>query len=259
MMCNYPILENTILNLARKATLLLVVVTFSAAIYFFTITIQLIMVAPKAPLSAEIVDIEWTEPEDYLLDIYEEYTSQVITMPHSDSEVKVITDKLKLPERDSGIPMLVMTFFLKHPEFNIETANLQQIQDKVDEYSEWMDSMAEGYDEIDHYHAGLLQWVKDFTADPVFYDFVYSLPLYSEELEFGEVEEAVDDAIITYSEKYDDALSSDYEAQEFFQMELSEYQQEIDSLVMKMSIALVISGFFLLIVLLFRIEQRLNS
>ena len=256
MMFNYSAIENTVINIARKASLLISVLTFFTFIYLLIITIQLISAPPEEQLqSTDPVDIVWPDSEDYLLDMYEEFSFGT-TMPHSDSDIKAITDKLVLSEQDSDIPILIVTFLIKHPDFNIDTANIQLIQDKVDEYGEWTTSMMEGYDEIDHYHAGLLQWVKDFTGDPVFYDFAYSLSLYSEELEFGEVEEAVDDAIIVYSQQYDDALTSDYEAQEFFQMELVEYQQKIDKLVMKFSAALVIFGFFLLVILLFRIEDK---
>ena len=67
------------------------------------------------------------------------------------------------------------------------------------------------------------------------------------------------DSIVAYSQQYDDALSIDYEEQELFYMALSDYQQKIDKLVMKSSVSLVIFGFFLLVILLFRIEQRLTS
>ncbi|RKZ65032.1 MAG: hypothetical protein DRQ48_12020 [Gammaproteobacteria bacterium] len=258
MMFNYSALEDTVVNIARKASLLISVLTFFTFIYLLIITIQLILAPPEEQLqSADPVNIVWPDSEDYLLDMYEEFSFGT-TMPHSDSDIKAIKDKLILSEQDSDIPILIVTFLIKHPNFNIDTADLQQIQDKVDEYGEWMTSMMEEYDDIDHYHAGLLQWVTDFTSDPIFYDFAYSLPLYGEELEFGEVEEAVDDAIIAYSQQYDSALSIDYEEQEFFQMELSEYQKNIEIRVMQTCITLGIFGFFLLLILLFRIEQSLK-
>ena len=67
------------------------------------------------------------------------------------------------------------------------------------------------------------------------------------------------DSIVAYSQQYDDALSIDYEEQELFYMALSDYQQKIDELVIKMGSTLVVFGFFLLVILLFRIEQRLTS
>jgi len=260
MMFNYSALENTIMNIARKVSLLISVLIFFTFIYLLMMTLQLFLESPKQPqsASAESVNIIWSDSEDYLLDIYGELGSYTAT-PHSANEIKPIIDKLVLSEQNSDIPILIVTFLIKHPDFNIDTADLQQIQDKVDEYDEWMTSMMEEYDEIDHFYAGILQWVKDFTGDPVFYDFAYSLPLYSEELEFGEVEQAVDDAIITYSQQYDDVLSTDYEAQEYFQMELSDYQQEIDKRLIQTSIALAIFGFFVLLILLFRVEQKLKS
>jgi len=260
MMFNYSALENTIMNIARKVSLLISVLIFFTFIYLLMMTLQLFLESPKQPqsASAESVNIIWSDSEDYLLDIYGELGSYTTT-PHSANEIKPVIDKLVLSEQNSDIPILIVTFLIKHPQFNIETADLQQVQDKLDEYDEWLASMAEEYEEIDHFHVSLLQWVKDFTDDPIFYDFAYNLSLYSEELEFGEVEDAVDDAIIAYSQRYDDAVSVDYVEQEFFQIELADYQQNIDKRVIQISITLVIFGFFLLLLLLFRIEQSLKS
>lgn len=259
-MFNYSTVENSIMNIARKVSLLITVLLFFTAIYFLIMALQLILEPPEQPQSSDPVNIVWTGTEGDLFEmyegVYEMYEGVSVTMPHSESDIKPITDQMVLSEQDSGIPILIVSFFLKHPSFNLGDADIQKIQDKVDEYDEWMTSIMEEYDEIDHYHAGLLQWVKEFTADPDFYNFVYSLSLYSEELEFGEVEDAVDDTIIAYSQQYDDALSIDYEEQELFYMERSDYQQKIEELVIKMGSTLVVFGLFLIVILLFRIENK---
>ncbi|MFW5450688.1 MAG: hypothetical protein ACKE9I_03725 [Methylophagaceae bacterium] len=255
-MLNYMVLENTVMNVVRKFSLLGIVATFVLFIYVTIMAAQLALSPPEAPPQAEPVDIVWADPAEYLFDTYGEYTLTDSEL-HSDSDVKAIIDKLILPKQHSEISILIVNFLMKHPGFDIGTADMAEIQAKVEEYAEWMESMLEEYDDVEHFGTGLLQWVKDFTSDPEFYNFAYSRSLDSEELEFGELEDAVDDVIIAYSQQYDGAIYLDDEIVNEYQYELYEHQEEIDVALDKMWDIFVIFGAFLLLILLFRIEGKL--
>lgn len=245
--------------MAKKALGLFTVMIFVAIIYFVVMMVSVHLNTPKAPPAPELIDITWTGADDYLAVNYGGSDIKP-AMAHSESDIKTIMDKIVVPRGQPELPLLVVRTFIKHPDFDLATADQNKIQNKVNEYADWLDSMPDEYsNNIAHFHAGLVKWMKASLSDADVYDFIYSLPLYnSDELEFGEVEGAIDQLMITYSHLYADSEGVDYLVEEEYQDALYEQQEELDIIEAKLWYAVQLLLASLLLLVLLRIEAKLK-
>jgi len=169
MILNYMAVENTIMAMIRKACFVIATVMFIMMLIYILTAIKLVLNKPEAPV-LEVIDkeaIRWDNKKSTIF----EFDMKKNLIPHAGSEVKHIVEQLKLAEtatqEDIALIKLVDTFFVRHPSFDLEKVDINLLNDKVNEYDEWLEEAQESYfyEDSADFHAGLVLWVNDFVND----------------------------------------------------------------------------------------------
>ncbi|MBE9533210.1 MAG: hypothetical protein IMF04_03730 [Proteobacteria bacterium] len=217
---------------------------------------------PEIVVRMDIKGISWDEQKTAVFETLS--ADNVAATPHADDKIQHIIEQLLLPEAatQEGIALtdLIATFIVKHPCFDIASADIDLLNSKVGEYDLWLEEVQEMYidEEVDLSHDALALWIHDFINDTAFQSYVYSLALSNDELQFGDVEEAIDIAIMGFFNQTEDISDEFMYAEETYYDSLYQYQEDFELALQQLWRTTGLFGIFLLIVLLFRIEEKLS-
>lgn len=258
-------IESGFLNWLRKACFIITAAVFVIVLMQLIAAVQLILTKPQEPLLAVKMDIKSISWDEQKIAVFETLSVDNTTAtPHADDKVQHIIEQLMLPKNGTqdnvALTDLVATFIVKHPCFDIASADIEQLNTKVGEYVLWLEEVQEMYidEEVDLSHDALALWIHDFIEDTEFQSYVYSLALSNDELQFGDVEEAIDIAIMGFFNQTEDFSEEFMFAEETYYDDLYQYQEDLAVTLAQLWRTTGLFAAFLLILLLFRIEEKLS-
>lgn len=259
------IIENGFLNFLRKACFIITVAVFVMVLMQLIAAVQLLLTKPQEPLlvvKMDIKSISWNEQKTAVFETLP--ADSATATPHADDKIHHIVEQLMLPENgsqdDVALTELIATFIVKHPCFDVASADIDLLNAKIGEYDLWLEEVQEMYidEEVELSHDALALWIDDFINDTAFQSYVYSLALSNDELQFGDVEQAIDIAIMGFFNQTTDISDEFMYAEETYYNALYEYQENLGGTLTKLWQTTGLFAIFLLIVLLFRLEEKLS-
>jgi len=262
-MDTYISIENRVMNLLRKIGLLVLLIATLISLYHTAAYVRLLLDAPQ------YVEVKQGSTDD----LWQEYKAAIVESSsiesplatvHSDEDIKAIIaalpiDNTKDDSLFNALANAIVIFISKHPQFDVERIDIQGLHDKENDYVQWFIELE--LPQIAGDATPLARWIAIMLNDEEFQQYAYNLPLYDEniDLEYGLVENAIDQAIIVFLEENERLTSLEYLNEDGYEEEL--YVHEQDKLEKWQGVldSLFLTGLFWFIMLLYRIDTSIHT